>query len=426
MTATPYKVPNAFSGSILNLQPDTEYEARFTLSDPDGVKGKSVQTATVRTRREPMPASGGNVYHVYPYDYKGPKQAPWFEGLLRAYYTNTTPGDGNNSFVARVKPGDVILVHAGVYKEDRTLYGPIDPAKGNVLVNDAPNNTPFDGTYYLRASGTPDKPIVIKGAGDGEAIIDGAGAAVLFDVMAANYNYFEGLTIRNADVAFLTGRKEELGSSGLTVKHCKIEDVGRGIWGDWSGSKDFYIADNVFVGRHNPNILMGWRPGELWGLLPGFPNHIAGPGGSELAVKVYGQGHVIAYNRVSGFHDGIDHATYGPPDGSPDHVVEENVPGSVDYYGNDMYNLDDNCFESDGGARNMRIFLNRCFNSGQEAFSFAPGYAGPWYVYRNLVYNSIQGSVKAGAPGMIFYHNTIVGELIRKMAVPPTRKSAIT
>jgi hypothetical protein len=326
--ATPYKVPNAFAGSILNLEPDTDYEARFTLSDPDGVKGKTVQTANVRTRHEPMPAVGGKVYHVYPYGYKGTKEAPWFTGLLRAYYTNTTPGDGNNSFVPRVEPGDTILVHGGLYKEDRTLYGPIDLSAGaDVLVNDASNGTPFDGTYYLRASGTPDKPIVIKAAGDGEPIFDGAGNAVLFDMMLANYNYFEGITFRNSEVAILTGRKELAGASGLTLKHCKIEDVGRGIWGDWSGSRDFYIADSVFVGRHNPNVFLGWRPGELWAHVPGFPNRISGPGGSELAVKVYGQGHVIAYNRVSGFHDGIDHATYGPPDGSPDHVIEENVPG---------------------------------------------------------------------------------------------------
>ena len=31
-----YVVPNMFSGSLLNLQPDTEYEARFT-EDPDAV-----------------------------------------------------------------------------------------------------------------------------------------------------------------------------------------------------------------------------------------------------------------------------------------------------------------------------------------------------------------------------------------------------
>lgn len=33
----------------------------------------------------------------------------------------------------------------------------------------------FDGTYYLTQSGTAEKPIVIKGAGDGEVIFDGDG-----------------------------------------------------------------------------------------------------------------------------------------------------------------------------------------------------------------------------------------------------------
>ena len=31
--------PNMFAGSILDLEPDTEYEARFVLTDPDGVQG---------------------------------------------------------------------------------------------------------------------------------------------------------------------------------------------------------------------------------------------------------------------------------------------------------------------------------------------------------------------------------------------------
>ena len=37
---------------------------------------------------------------------------------------------------------------------------------------------------------------------------------------------------------------------------------------------------------------------------------------SYVAVKVYGPGHVIAYNYVANFHDGIDIETYGNPDGS--------------------------------------------------------------------------------------------------------------
>ena len=34
-----YTAPNMFAGSILNLEPDTEYECRFVLADPDGVIG---------------------------------------------------------------------------------------------------------------------------------------------------------------------------------------------------------------------------------------------------------------------------------------------------------------------------------------------------------------------------------------------------
>ena len=48
-------------------------------------------------------------------------------------------------------------------------------------------------------------PIAIKAAGDGEAIFDGDGNFALFDVKAADYTYFEGLTFRNAEVAIAAG-----------------------------------------------------------------------------------------------------------------------------------------------------------------------------------------------------------------------------
>jgi hypothetical protein len=37
-----YTVPEGFAGSILNLQPGTEYECEFTLTDPDGTTGQTV------------------------------------------------------------------------------------------------------------------------------------------------------------------------------------------------------------------------------------------------------------------------------------------------------------------------------------------------------------------------------------------------
>jgi hypothetical protein len=111
---------------------------------------------------------------------------------------------------------------------------------------------------YLTAKGTPEKPIVIKAAGDGEVIFDGNGNWNLFNLLAADYHYFEGLTIRGTEIAFWAGHKKIAGSSGLTVKKCRFEDIRRGIYTDWGGSKNFYIADNVFIGRHNPNALHGW------------------------------------------------------------------------------------------------------------------------------------------------------------------------
>ena len=93
---------------------------------------------------------------------------------------------------------------------------------------------------------------MIQGAGDGEVIFDGDGAFRLFDVMAADYHIFEGLTIRNTEVAFWAGLKDVLGAKGLTVRNCRFENVGIGINAQYAGSTDFYIADNVFLGRDDP------------------------------------------------------------------------------------------------------------------------------------------------------------------------------
>jgi hypothetical protein len=400
-----YVAPNMFSGSILNLSPGTEYECRFVLSDPDGVNGAASKIVSVRTRTEPQPAKGGHVYHVYPYGYKGTKQEPAFIGLLAAYYQGSNHSDHANSFGPRVQKGDTILVHAGVYQDNRFHYSGFYP-------NEAAYGTPFDGTYYLTVSGTPDQPIVIKAADDGEVIFDGDGCQNLFNLLAANYNYFEGITIRNTNVAFLAGLKNIIGASGFTLKHCRLENIGRGVQADWSGSKNFYIADNIFIGRHNPNKLLSWWWPEIWGKFENYPAEIT----SDYAVKVYGQGHVVAYNYAAHWHDGITVATYGNPDGTaPDGTPggsEGRIPVSIDIYNNDITNTADNCIEADGGARNIRVFRNRCFNSTGGSLSSQPIFGGPNYVFQNVVYNTTTGSAVKyidNPAGILVYQNTFVG-----------------
>jgi len=404
-------VPNMFAGSVLDLEPDTSYEAQFVLTDPDGVSGESRKTVTVKTRPEPKPAEGGKVYHVYPPGFKGTKQEPSFEGLMCAYNLTCAGTDWATAGRPRVKPGDVILVHAGVYKYNRLEYTN-DPAVNRTV--------PLDGTYYLTADGTAERPIVIKGAGDGDAIFDGAGNFALFDVKAADYTYFEGLTFRGADIAIWAGTQFVVGSKGLTVKKCRFEDVGSGIFTNYSGSSNFYIADNVFLGRDDPNHVIGWN-GAFWVPFNGvegqkFPPVMA----SYVAVKVYGPGHVVAYNYVANFHDGIDIETYGNPDGSaaeggPAYPPKEYWPlrpVSIDFYNNVMTNFHDNPFETDGGLHNVRVMRNLMINSASHAFCNQPTVGGPTYWVRNIAYHLPGGSTRltGGSAGVLFYNNTILSE----------------
>lgn len=391
--ALQYLTPPMFAGSVFDLMPGTEYQCRFELTDPDGVAGEAQRVVRARTRAEPAPAADGRVYHVYPPNHDGPRQEPAFTGLLAAYYTGSRHSDNFNTFPPRVEPGDTILVHAGVYKDNRYSY------QGGL-------GTISSGTYFLTQSGTPERPIVIKAAGDGEVVFDGDGAYNLFNVMAANYNYFEGLTIRNTELAFQAGLKNIAGSSGLTIKRSRFEDIGRGVYTDWSGSKDYYIADNVFIGKYDPSRLMGFT-GETW--LP-YHGETRPALLSEYAVKVYGSGHVVAHNRIRNFHDGVDHATYGNPDGTPE-PLRERLPVSIDFYNNDISHVEDNCIETDGAAHNIRVLRNRCFNHGHRALSVQPLFGGPAYFIGNVVYHAPEGgAVKftASSAGILVYHNTFV------------------
>ena len=407
------EMPNMFAGSILDLEENTAYEVRLTLSDPDG--GGAVKMVTAKTRAEPMPAAGGHVYHVYPRDWKGPKEAGSFNDLMCAYNYYCGGGDTQTGGRPRVKAGDIILVHAGTYRYHPEFY------TGDRSIN---STTPVEGTYYLFGNGTPEKPIVIKAAGDGEVVFDGGGNFNLFNVKAANYNYFEGLTFKNTQIAIWAGTQFQSGAVGLTVKHCRFENINLGIFTNFAGSSNFNILDNTFIGRDNPNRLEGWV-GEPWKTLAAangakFPPTLD----SYTAVRVYGSGHVIAYNYVANFHDGIDVETYGNPDGNtPDPTAATGPyypprkdwhlrPVAIDYYNNYMTNFHDNAFEIDGSMHNVRVMRNMMLNSASHPMCNQPAIGGPVYWIRNIIYHAPGGSTRTsnGAPGMIYLNNTILSE----------------
>jgi hypothetical protein len=209
------------------------------------------------------------------------------------------------------------------------------------------------------------------------------------------------------------------------VKRSRFEDVGAGVFTNYAGSSGFYIADNRFVGRNDPEHLMGWT-GEMWRQFHGVRGQVFPPKmRSYVAVKLYGPGHVIAYNYIEHFHDGINIETYGNPDGStasgpgivdgPRYPTPEywaRRPVAIDFYNNYITNSHDNPIEADGGMHNIRIMRNMLINHPSHAFCNQPALGGPVYWIRNIAYHLPGGSTRltAGSAGVLFYNNTILSE----------------
>ena len=331
----PYRTGNLFAGSVLFLEPATAYEIRFTMSDPDGGAPTKPTIVSTTTRAEPRALEGGRTI-----------RGSTDKGLLAAFKD--------------AKPGDVILLSPGVYK------GPFD----------------------LEKSGTAEKPIVIRGPAESEAILEGDGIGSKSHIVTLNgthHLHFESLTFRSARVAIYASKPD--GSVGLVVRGCKIHDVVYGINTGCVNSKNWYIADNEIVG-----INTTWypRPRETY-MSPG-----------HTGVNVYGQGHVICYNRITRFSDSAAIYNFGPP---VDDVTKHCV--NIDFYNNELSWAQDDTFEADYGCHNVRFYRNRCYNA-HTGMSTQPFYGGPVYLIRNELYGITSLSYKLNnyPAGIEAYNNT--------------------
>ena len=335
----PYACENLLAGSIFGLSPDTTYEVRCQVSDPDG--GVADTMVTARTRCVPEPPSPLRTLHLYA-----------TQAGSRAGYTNLTEA------AAGLEPGDLLLIHAGVHRA-------------------GPEATRIP-------SGTSEAPIVLRGAGDGVAVIEADSADTLFDVRESDYLFFEDLHLKGPDFVFRAG-----GASWLTVRRCRMTDTRMGLYSYSEHSTNWYIADNVIIGRN-----MAWYPRK--------------EGPSHTGINFYGRGHVVCYNRVSDFWDCIAVANYG----KPAHDLELQAV-AIDIYGNDLSEAIDDAIESDYGCHNIRIYENRIRNA-HTALSAQPTYGGPIYFIRNVAYGitSLNLKLHNWCAGLEIYHNTLVSARI--------------
>ena len=323
-----------FAGSIVMLEPDTGYDVKLNLTDQDGGATQTILRAP--TMAEPQAPKNMRVLHVVP-------------GTGGGTGTTTDPFKGLGVAQALAKPGDLFLVHAGVYA----------------------------GTFEVGKNGEPGRPIIWRGAGDGEAVIDGQGHERVVAASDTHDVWFERLTIQNAKWGLVAHAAPR-----MVVRRCHIHHVLSGITATRNtGARlgGLFIADNTLEGSHS------WSE----------PLHGAAVE-EHRGIEISGTGNVVCYNRVRGFKDGID--------------MYPTVPCvASDVHNNEVSEcLDDGC-EMDGAERNCRCYLNRYTNIFQ-GISVQPVYGGPIYIFRNALYNLEGETFKMhnSPSGAIFYHNTSV------------------
>lgn len=189
-----YNGSNMLAGSVLFLQPNTDYDVSLALSDPDG--GSEARQIIVRTRPVPAAPSSGRVLHVIP-------GAGGGDGSL------LSPFAGVAAAQAAAVPGDTFLLHAGDY----------------------------GGRIRFDRAGTATSYIVWKAAGDGEVLLRG------IDV-AASHLWLEGLTVRDLGSALLSANSP----TNVVVTRCQFLNNAYAIFLQGAGS-NWYIADNTIVGN---------------------------------------------------------------------------------------------------------------------------------------------------------------------------------
>ena len=329
-TVSGLNIEHQFSGSIFDLKPGTKYDIELHAVDPDG---NVDQRLTLQTATRIVPADP-----VAPHE------------------SRVRNADELAAALQQARAGDVILLADGAYA----------------------------GQFRIAAAGTAENPIVIRGASQEGAILDGQGCTGcnVLEVEGEGFVHIERLTIRNAERAI---RFQTNGAQANVVRRVHVSNTTMGIGGS-PDQKDYYICDNTLEGR------LKW---------PLFYNADAGAHSDDDGIQAAGFGHVVCHNQISGYGDAMKTTQRGAR--------------AIDFYGNDIRYSYDNGVELDESAGNVRLFRNRFLNAF-DSLSIQPIFGGPAYMFRNLVVNSVDEQMKfhgLGMPpqepsGILVFHNTFV------------------
>jgi hypothetical protein len=242
-----------FAGSALLLEPDTAYEIKVTLKDPDGGGAEKILKGPfTHTIGEPVAPKDLTIFHIVP-------------GNGGGTGTGSDPFKGLAAADAAAKPGSLMLIHPGTYPP-----------------------------VVLTHSGEKGRPIIYRAAdeGLGQPVIHGLGTeqtARGIDASSTHDIWLEKIAIDNAHNGIVLADCQR-----MVIRRCKISNIVYGINGASNKSKSnegFFISDNTILGP------------STWPRTKGIEE--------ARGMQMAGRGHDVCYNFVKGFADGID--TYQGP-----------------------------------------------------------------------------------------------------------------
>jgi len=358
-TSSIFHWDNKHSGSILGLEPDTEYEIRCRLYDPDG--GEAEHSTRVRTRPVPGDMPNAPVIPVTPETFQAAR--------------------------AKARPGDVLLMAPG-----------------------------HNGYLVVKKNGEPGKPIVFRAdpfdyrERDRRPQGYGHRAFVIFDgvsLQGRKYVHLEGvlstntIDLFNAESCAVT-RCIVSGIYGIISSQQGLRKKSPDVYARLQPSPDesryiergrprtlipphatnCYIADNILIGVNQ------WLPRVI---------HAGGKNVGE-GIQFSGPGNVVCYNKVIGFRDCIS-------------IMENRYAENqscIDIYNNDIYSGSDDGIEVDYIFHNCRIERNRITNC-MRGIAVAPVLGGPAYLVRNVLYNTeFAWQLGRVGSGYVAVHNSSV------------------
>jgi hypothetical protein len=433
-----------FAGSLFALSPGTFYEARVTISDPNGVSGPPSAVASFQTRPDVLP-----------------------EPTLRTLYVSLSGNDGNPGTspgaplrtVQRAanlsQPGDLILIQPGIYRESVTV-----PRSGTasqpIVFRAAATGAILDGADAAIVAGAPWTPAaggvysLVPGFSTGHVVTDagrlysyaslaelqalGAGApgGFLFDGTTLHVKFADGsspavhaMHVARLEEGFVLDGLSHVRVESLEIRHYGSGAYGKGVYLRYSSDCVVRLCRIHEIGAAGVWVKGGDRhrieDNEIWDTsIFNWPWDYAKGSSAENDAVAFtddvGRGNVVRRNVIHGTFNGI------APCGSV--APASGVTNETDLYGNVLYQHTDDAFEPEGYCANVRLWGNR-MSFVHMAVAVAPAAPGPVWVVRNVAWRfgatrtsqvdgylasalKINSGYATPVGPLLLYHNTLL------------------